>query len=225
MRKQTIALLLLAVFLSLGIPVQAAQLPDLSQKGSLTIVMEFDCEHFSGGSLTSCRVGRVRVLDTDADFVLLEELGGGELPGKLDNPDLAKELALRSAYHSLPLLHSEIQEGAAVFTGLEPGLYVVTQTEPSDGFFPIQTFLLSLPRWTEDGYVYDLTAAPKVPLEPEPTEPSEPTAPTVPPKPGTTLPQTGQLNWPVPVLAILGLTLFGTGWFLCFCYRREPDEA
>ena len=142
----------------------------------------------------------------------------------LDNPALAKELALRSVHHSLPQLRSEIQEGSATFTGLEPGLYVVTQTEPSNGFFPIQTFLLSLPRWTEAGYIYDLTAAPKVPLEPEPTEPSAPTAPTAPPKPGTTLPQTGQLNWPVPVMAVAGVILIFVGWLSCLRRKRSENE-
>lgn len=35
------------------------------------------------------------------------------------------------------------------------------------------------------------------------------------------LPQTGQLNWPVPVMAAAGLTLFAVGWVLCFGRRKE----
>lgn len=31
-----------------------------------------------------------------------------------------------------------------------------------------------------------------------------------------TLPQTGQLNWPVPVMAVSGLVLFAIGWYLAF---------
>jgi len=38
------------------------------------------------------------------------------------------------------------------------------------------------------------------------------------PKPGTSLPQTGQLWWPVPVLLVLGLTLIIIG-----CIRRRGD--
>ncbi|MBE6967137.1 MAG: LPXTG cell wall anchor domain-containing protein [Ruminococcaceae bacterium] len=38
------------------------------------------------------------------------------------------------------------------------------------------------------------------------------------------MPQTGQLNWPVPVMAIIGATLFITGWVLCLRKKRIKDE-
>lgn len=57
----------------------------------------------------------------------------------------------------------------------------------------------------------------------ETTVPSEPTEPTEPPKPE--LPQTGQLNWPVPVLAMTGMFFLVLGWLLCFGRKREPDET
>ncbi len=39
------------------------------------------------------------------------------------------------------------------------------------------------------------------------------------------LPQTGQLNWPVPVLVILGLLFFSVGWKLCFGEKKECHEG
>jgi LPXTG-motif cell wall-anchored protein len=48
--------------------------------------------------------------------------------------------------------------------------------------------------------------------------PSNPTTPQSPSTPSTTtttkLPQTGQLNWPVPLMAMSGLLLFAFGWWL-----------
>lgn len=38
------------------------------------------------------------------------------------------------------------------------------------------------------------------------------------------LPQTGQLNWPIPAITIAGLVLFVTGWILCFGRKRERNE-
>lgn len=38
------------------------------------------------------------------------------------------------------------------------------------------------------------------------------------------LPQTGQLNWPIPLLAALGLMLFAFGWFLSFGRKGDSDE-
>jgi hypothetical protein len=48
--------------------------------------------------------------------------------------------------------------------------------------------------------------------------PSTPTTPQSPSTPSTTtttkLPQTGQLNWPVPLMAMSGVILFALGWWL-----------
>ena len=46
----------------------------------------------------------------------------------------------------------------------------------------------------------------------------------VPTTPPTKLPQTGQLNWPVPVLVVLGLALFSLGWGLRFGRRKDSHE-
>lgn len=46
------------------------------------------------------------------------------------------------------------------------------------------------------------------------TSPSQfPTVSLDPGTPGGKLPNTGQLNWPIPVLAVLGMLLFGFGWY------------
>ncbi|MBR5473934.1 MAG: Cna B-type domain-containing protein [Lachnospiraceae bacterium] len=38
------------------------------------------------------------------------------------------------------------------------------------------------------------------------------------------IPQTGQLNWPIPGMTVAGLALFAIGWFLCFGRKREQNE-
>ena len=45
----------------------------------------------------------------------------------------------------------------------------------------------------------------------ETTAPVETTAPTEPTSPSPFIPQTGQLNWPVPVLCFIGLALILLG--------------
>ena len=39
------------------------------------------------------------------------------------------------------------------------------------------------------------------------------------------LPQTGQLNWPVPVLTVAGLGLFLAGWLLRFGRQGKHHDA
>lgn len=223
----------LAVLFFLAAPVSAQELPDLQRTGSLTLWMDFEKEPLNGGSLTLYRVGDIVITDGNAGFSLIRELEDGPALTDLGDPGLAGELAALARSRDLPALAESIEAGWVVFAPLEPGLYVVTQrkSQATPGFDAIQPFLIGLPQWQDEGYVYDLTAAPKVPLVPgetlptPPTEPTSPTEPTTPP-PGTPeLPQTGQLNWPVPVLAVSGMTLFVLGWALCFGSGRKHHEA
>lgn len=228
MRKKTIALLLaFAVYLSLGFRVYAAQLPDEDRAGSLTIQLSFEGEPLEGGALTIARVGQIEITDGNAGFALVDALSGGPALEKLEDPELAAVLADLALERNLTVQNVEITQGKAVFVGLKTGLYLVTQRpeDVTEGFDGIRPFLLSLPQWIDGAYVYDLTASPKVPLETEPTEPTQPTDPTEPTEPEHELPQTGQLNWPVPILTTLGLIFFAAGWILCFHRRRDHDEA
>ncbi len=63
--------------------------------------------------------------------------------------------------------------------------------------------------------MFDVTALVISELErvPETTNPPAPTDPK--------LPQTGQLNWPVPVLVVLGLLLLAAGWVTRFGKRQN----
>lgn len=102
-------------------------------------------------------------------------------------------------------------------TGLRQGLYLVVQTKAANGYQKINPFLVTIPF---DGKL-NVDATPK-------SAPAEPTPPggggsngggdKKPP-----LIQTGQLNWPVPVLAGSGILLFMLGWILVFSKRERYD--
>lgn len=217
----------LAAMLFLTVPISAQELPDPQRLGSLTLWMAFDGRPLDGGSLTLYKVGELSVIDGDAGFIPIRELADGPAWTDLDDPGLARELAALAQSRNLSGIQAEILMGWVTFAPLEPGLYVVTQqpSQATEGFDAIHPFLISLPRWEGGSYVYDLTAAPKVPLVPEetPPPPSEPTTP--PPDDPPDIPQTGQLNWPVPVLAVSGMTLFVLGWALYFDSGRKHHEA
>lgn len=99
------------------------------------------------------------------------------------------------------------KDGEIAFTGLDLGLYLLVQHKAAKGYETAAPFLVSVPM-EEDGVLrYDVDASPKVELEKEP----EPTSTTPPAPPDPRLPYTGQLNWPVPVLTVLGLGLLALG--------------
>lgn len=221
-------LTVLAVMLFLTAPISAQELPDPQRIGSLTLWMAFDGQSLDGGSLTLYRVGVLSVSDGNAGFLPVRELEDGPALTELDDPGLARELAALAQSRNLTGIQAEILMGWVTFAPLEPGLYVVTQkdSQATEGFDAIQPFLISLPRWENGSYVYDLTAAPKVPLVPAETPPPPPSEPTTPPPDDPPdIPQTGQLNWPVPVLAASGMTLFLLGWALYFGSGRKHHET
>lgn len=223
MYKRISALLAsLLMLLALAVPVGAQELPDPQMPGSLTLWMAFNGDPLDGGSLTLYRVGDLAFSDGNAVFSPVEALSDGPDLSNPDDPDLARTLAELAQRRSLTPITAQIEKGSAAFFPLMPGLYVVTQSrsQATEGFDAIEPFLISLPRWEDDTYVYDLTASPKVPLVPIEPPPSEPTPP-----PPPDIPQTGQLNWPVPVLAVLGMSVFAAGWSLFHNSERKSRKA
>lgn len=221
MKRITVLTLLLALVLGLACTGFAAEVPDMDRPASLTLIMEADGKPLDSGKLTLFRVGEIAQAEGNFYFTLIPELADSGISlENLEQTDLAETLAELAVLRELEAMTAPVEKGKAMFSQLKPGLFVVVQyaEDVIDGFLPIRPFLISLPRWNERVYEYDLTARPKVSLEPEPTEPTQPKPPK---PPGPNLPQTGQLLWPIPVLAVSGLACLVIGGFLC---RRKKDD-
>ena len=212
--------LLVLAFLPAG--ASAHPVPEPGKKGSITVSMQFDGEPVPGGKLTLYRVGEVSQDDGNYTFVPTGEFTRwgsdfGTLASAEQNARTAKNLKrfIEDKGEAISGITKRIgNNGEVTFFNLEQGLYLLVQTEPATGFSPVNPFLVSLPFLKDGEYLYDLDAQAKTELEQVPKPPQ---------KPGGKLPQTGQLNWPVPVLAAAGLTLFGIGWGIRF--RRKDQDA
>lgn len=217
MRKRIlIALLVLALWGS--VTAMASEIPDANQNGSLTLTMNWNGQPLEDGALTLFQVGQVAAVTGGFEFALIPQLADSDvmLAGNLDRPETAEALAQLAMERELAPITAPIVAGKVVFENLPAGLYVVLQTkgQVTEGFDPIRPFLISLPRWENGQYVYEITADPKVPLETQPTEPPTTQPPTEPKPTEPNLPQTGQLNWPVPILIAMGLALLVAGWIM-----------
>ena len=216
---------LLAVFaavlaLSLrGPAVQAANAKD-PEDGSITLLLGEGADHrqnpLRGGVIALYRVASVHIGDERYyDAGQGQFAGSGKLSGlraitqsELDrqNAALAEALAGEAKSGGIrPLSTAAVTDGKVYFSGLSVGLYLVTQLEDSEGGRRMNAFLISIP---DAGGARELVAAPK-PGFYTPTEAPSPT-----PAPPPEIPQTGQLWWPVPVLAILGFGLLAFGFAL-----------
>lgn len=222
--QKRLTTLFLAAFLlcSVSIAASAHKAPDPSQKGSISVQMAYGDQPVAGGSLTLYRVGDVKEDDGSYSFALSGDFTASEADlADISSAKPAQELAQYAESRELPGKTAQIgDDGKVSFTGLKLGLYLLVQNETADGYYKADPFMVSVPMNENGAYIYTVDASPKVELQKAPI-PKTPDTPK-PTNPG--LPQTGQLNWPIPVLAILGLGLFGAGWLLCFGRKRGCYE-
>lgn len=211
---------------------------DWSMSGDSSIMVEIkdeDGEMVTDGSLTIYQVALLEQNNGDMVYSFTSDFSGCGLSlGNVtaDSTTLASKLAAYVSANHITSTSKTNTNGTVVFDNLELGLYLIVQTTESAGYYTMNPFVVSVPLDVNDTWVYNVDASPKVgvlapqPEEPEPEEPETPELETPEPETPvttTTLPQTGQLNWPVPVLAVCGLLLIGLGSVLLFSDRRKAD--
>ncbi len=207
-----------AIALTLAVSASAHDVPDLERLSSITLTLQNDGAPVVGGTITLYRVGEIAEADGNYYFVPTGDFAStGESFESLEDADeIAKRLADHAKNESLTGVATKKigDDGVVAFDSLEVGLYLAVQYKAAEGYKALAPFLVSLPYMENGTYVYDVAANPKSELEKEPE--------TEPPKdPDPSLPQTGQLWWPVPVLVCGGLLSLTLGVIL---KRKDPDD-
>ncbi len=172
----------------------AYQPPDTDKTGSITVVMKTESDEaeqvVGGGEMTIYRVAGIypdengnyffHILeDFQGSGVDLDGKTGDDLDGKWSS--LARTLAeYISGYEEEGYGYTKPigEDGVVYFDGLPVGLYLLTQTTPADGYYPVNPFLVSLPLYDEESglYEYQVDATPKTEVQKIPeTKPSETT--------------------------------------------------
>ena len=241
MRKNKVGIFLcvLYVMAMLGttrMTAYAQEVPDMTKKGSIHLTMQLDKEAVTGGTFTLYRAGVVDEDNGNYSFVPEEafrnwgdsfgdgnsfgeadSFGKGNPLGEADSVRLAESLAGYVRKQGMTGTIREIgQDGTVSFADLELGLYLLVQDVAAKGYNKAAPFLVSVPMTENGSYIYDVDASPKVELTKASVKPEQPETPT-----GPKLPQTGQLNWPIPLLVVAGLCLLSVGWLLRFGEKQE----
>ena len=199
MRKIAALVLCALLFVVAVFSAAAAPAPDLTKTGSIHFRILSDYDPVPGGDLWLMRVATV---ETDASgntrYVWVPELSHLTIqPEDAFTYESAKMIRDEALKHGVPAQRVWINnEGRATFSNLQPGLYLFYQTVPADGFEVIPPFLVTLPMFDGERWLYDVDVSPKAPIVPtEPTNPTVPTLPTLPTvptvpvvPPGTTTP-------------------------------------
>lgn len=214
-------LLTLSVLLCISLTAYAHDVPVDRNDCSIEVIVRYDGENVNGGTLTAIKVGYVD--EEDGNYFFSQEMTNIRLED-ITSPEAPKTQKdfynnNKNNYDFYTQTQS-VKDGKATFSGLSTGLYLIVQEKAASGFSKMDAFLVSVPYMEDGEYQYHVTASIKSELEREP-EPTEP-PPTKPDDPK--LPQTGQLNWPIPVLLASGAALLCLGCFLRYG-RREDDNA
>lgn len=224
--------------------VAAAGLPiDLSAKGTLTVEILDPATGSSVKENASIEIFRVASLSEDAVFLLTEAYQG--LSIDFQNLNAQKEIGIANdlmvyikSNNIPPTSIKSSNTGEYFFDGLEVGMYLITY-HTNNKNITVDSFLVTMPIWNAEKNTmnYNLHVYPKYGVKntstPSSSAPEYSNPPVSTPglttsstikqgssKPGeSTLPQTGMLQWPVPVLVVLGLILFSVGW--AEWYRRR----
>lgn len=188
-RKMVCTLFAAVMLLNLSTGANAAE------DGSIRVSLNLGELPAVNGSLTLYQVGT----PVEEGYRLTEGFGGDIVKEEdAQSPHLAKWLAEGAGDSGVDRLLDV--DGNAKFSHLQEGLYLVVQREKTDGFHPLEPFLLKLPndgRWQL-----------QVNAEPEPIVVDE-----------LTNPQTGQPA--APFLGAMGLVGSGIGLYLCIDSKRR----
>lgn len=211
MKKRMLSLLAVLLLLCLPTTAFAHEVPDLSRTGSIEITMMLGEETIPGGALVCTRVGDIAGEDGNYAFRRLDGEPVEEVSAQETAQSMADFVEAYQAAHAVVTEEKNVgQDGKVKFDALEPGLYLISQKNPPSGYYAVSPFLVGVPNNEDGHYVYDVTIRAKTEPEKAPvTPPAEPEKPDEP-----TLPQTGQLTWPIPVLTAAGLLLLAVGYAL-----------
>lgn len=231
----------LALLSGLGLSVSAAAdgaSLDLTKTGSVTLELaDGDGNTVSGGKITIYQVAELYFNDGDMAYRYTDDFDGCSATLDVTDTSLAATLAAYVRNKGISGTTSSVSsKGKVTFSGLSLGLYLLVQTTASENYETISPFVVTVPYESDGAWVYEVDASPKVGTVTRkvPDEPDKPPRPkkktsesssttTVSVTYASTLPQTGQLNWPVPVLACCGMLLFALGWAMRMSGRKEQD--
>ena len=232
----------LAAGLALGVSAQ-------SETGSLTLVCHVSVEGstrpLAGDVYALVPVADATVKEgpkiayaTRPEFAAFDCDWGGQTASQLHAAATAmKDTALHLA-QNCPTGITDA-DGQLTWKNLAPGLYMVVrvQAAPENETTLADPFLVSVPL-LEDGVLYStVTTTPKFAVEEETGTPPEPTPlqPAATPEPvipqgmdvpaASRLPQTGQLDWPIPILLVAGAGLLMLGLALRHKQENSDHEA
>lgn len=212
MKKLTVLLLSLLMCFCTVIGANAVTEPiDFERTGSLSVTMSCSHGYKSGGNVALYRIADLKWINDNYKFEYTEDFKDCQIPlNNLNADGLGDSFNNYVIEKQIVVDRSILYDGTVVYNNLPLGLYLVVHEEATEGFTTALPFIITLPMSDGIEWQYDVDASPKVEIKHSII--------VGPPD----IPQTGQVKWPVPVMAALGVIIFAIGLVLCF--KRSNRE-
>lgn len=163
MGRKIISVFLIAWIL-LVMPMAAfAEELDMDRVGSISVTLvDPDGEKpLAGAELSLYYVATVKLNEANRPSYTFTDAFAG-CGAALDDPALTTVLDVFVQENAAPVAKQVTDaQGAAVFTNLPLGLYFVKQTGTVENYAACTSFLVTVPNYNDEGYVYDVNATPK----------------------------------------------------------------
>lgn len=163
MGRKIISVFLIAWIL-LVMPMAAfAEELDMDRVGSISVTLvDPDGEKpLAGAELSLYYVATVKLNEANRPSYTFTDAFAG-CGAALDDPALTTVLDVFVQENAAPLAKQVTDgQGTAEFTNLPLGLYFVKQTGTVENYAACTSFLVTVPNYNDEGYVYDVNATPK----------------------------------------------------------------
>lgn len=147
--------------------IQIQETKEQEKTGSVSVVMQYEGNKISGGTLTVYQVGEITVA-SNGEFQIVntsEFAAFGVLPKEPESAQLAEELMKYTQENSLSGFTKTVdKEGTVTFSGLYPGVYLLVQNQAAEGFEKIEPFVVKVPVVSGENEDCALQAVPKMSL-------------------------------------------------------------
>lgn len=140
--------------------------PDLSAYGSISVTMqeEENSDPVPGGTLTIYQAAELQEEDGKLYWKYTSDFEGcGLVPDGISEEAFAKTLEDYVESQNIQGIKKEISsEGTLSFDDLPLGIYLIVQEDPAEGYYPVNSFAVSVPAQEENGWNYHIDASPKM---------------------------------------------------------------
>ena len=206
-----IILVVIAMMLSCVLSASAAE-----ERGSLTLRCVFSVEGgvrvLSGDEYSLVKIADASITESSVVYRTREQFSSYDCNWQKQAASKMNDKAKALAYyceknHLYTASAVTDNRGELIFDDLEVGLYLVarTQTASANRDFTTDPLLVFIPQSVNGEEIYEVVSTPKYSY----SSPGSSDTPD-PPSDGS-LPQTGQLMWPVTLMAVLGCLLILSG--------------